>query len=68
MTARSNITYRGIDLRLNWQDGGLRVEDLPELPGVYAEIYRPLAGVRIGETGRSMWSGTLGLDRITQRI
>jgi hypothetical protein len=54
MTTQSNITYRGINLHLDLENGGLRVEDLPALPGIYAEIYRPLAGVRIGETGRSI--------------
>jgi hypothetical protein len=49
-----STTHHGIELALDSRTGGLRVEDLPALPGIYAEIYRPLMGVRIGETGVSI--------------
>ncbi|PKQ10802.1 MAG: hypothetical protein CVT70_17720 [Alphaproteobacteria bacterium HGW-Alphaproteobacteria-1] len=54
MTAQPFIIYRDIKLALNWQNGGLQVEDLPARPGIYAEVYKPLMGVRIGETGVSI--------------
>ena len=40
---------------MDWCPGaGKRVEDLPTTAGIYAEIYWPERGVRIGETGLSV--------------
>lgn len=49
------IEHAGILLHTDWKPGGgTAPEDLPNLPGLYAEIYWPERGVRIGETGRSI--------------
>lgn len=36
------------------EDRGVSVENLPACPGIYAEVYWPQRGLRIGETGRSI--------------
>jgi len=47
--------YQGVELNVDWRPGsGARTRDLPNAPGIYAEIYWPEAAVRIGETGRSI--------------
>ena len=49
------VNYQGIDLLASWRAGeGTNVDVLPNRPGIYAEIYWPQFGVRIGETGRSI--------------
>ena len=51
----SIIEFRGIELNVNWVTGqGTSVNELPTCAGVYAEIYWPERGVRIGETGISI--------------
>ena len=53
--ARNNlIVWKGIELDVEWSGKGLAVDRLPTSPGVYAEIYLPERGVRIGDTGRSI--------------
>ena len=55
MTGDRIVKHQGISLRVDWRPGaGKRVEDLPTTAGIYAEIYWPERGVRIGETGRSV--------------
>ena len=46
--------FKKIRLNIEWSGRGLPVNALPTKPGIYAEIYRPERGVRIGETGRSI--------------
>lgn len=49
------IEFKGISLFSDFRPGnGLSVEHLPAVAGVYAEVYWPARGVRIGETGRSI--------------
>jgi hypothetical protein len=36
------------------QGGGIAVDRLPVEPGIYAEVYWPQLGLRIGETGNSI--------------
>ena len=49
------MKFRGIELSVNWATGqGTPVKELPTCAGVYAEIYWPESGVRIGETGISI--------------
>ena len=51
----SMLDYMGLKLNVNWRQGlGTAPESLPNVPGIYAEIYWPERGVRIGETGRSI--------------
>lgn len=51
----SFIEFEGIRLNVSWQPGrGSSPDLLPDRPGLYAEIYWPERGVRIGETGRSV--------------
>ncbi|WP_413875198.1 hypothetical protein [Albidovulum sp.] len=55
MQENRHVNYRGIDLFVGWENGsGVAVSELPAKAGVYAEIYWPERGVRIGETGRSI--------------
>lgn len=49
------IEFEGIRLNVSWIEGkGVEPEQLPNRPGIYAEIYWPERGVRIGETGNSI--------------
>lgn len=51
----SAIEFEGLRLNVAWIKGqGLSSGLLPNQPGLYAEIYWPERGVRIGETGRSI--------------
>ena len=51
----ARLEFRGIELNVNWVAGqGTPVNELPACAGVYAEIYWPELGVRIGETGISI--------------
>lgn len=51
----SSIEFEGIRLHVSWLPGrGSSPDLLPDRPGLYAEIYWPERGVRIGETGRSI--------------
>lgn len=59
MNAHSNpvefLDYEGLRLNVSWLMGRSRSPGLlPAKPGLYAEIYWPERGVRIGETGRSI--------------
>jgi len=57
MDERTQLTveHQGILLDINWNPGsGIPVTELPTTYGIYAEIYWPTRGVRIGETGRSI--------------
>lgn len=55
MTPEEIVRHRGIDLFVDWKRGhGLPVGSLPARAGIYAEVYWPERGVRIGETGRSI--------------
>jgi len=49
------VEFNGIALNVHWTpDNGLSVQDLPDRPGIYAEIHWPKRGVRVGETGVSI--------------
>ena len=49
------VEFQGVRLSVDWQmRRGLNSSELPARPGVYAEVYWPQRGVRIGETGRSI--------------
>jgi hypothetical protein len=49
------IIFRGVSLSPEFKRNcGLAVERLPATPGIYAEVYWPQRGLRIGETGRSI--------------
>ena len=49
------LEFSGLRLNVNWAQGrGIDPERLPNSPGIYAEIYWPELGVRIGETGNSI--------------
>lgn len=48
------VAYHGIDLNVDWSGNGLPVENLPTTAGIYAEVFLPERGVRIGETGNSI--------------
>jgi hypothetical protein len=49
------LDFEGVRLNVAWHLGHGRSSDLlPDKPGLYAEIYWPERGVRIGETGRSI--------------
>lgn len=48
------VTYHGIDLNVDWSGDGQPVENLPTTAGLYAEVFLPERGVRIGETGKSI--------------
>jgi len=55
MTGDRIVKHQGISLRVDWRPGaGKLVENLPTTAGIYAEIYWPERGVRIGETGLSV--------------
>ncbi|MDX1820110.1 MAG: hypothetical protein R3197_04360 [Paracoccaceae bacterium] len=54
MPEQKMAVWQGIQLDLDWEGPGLAVDQLPTTPGVYAEVYLPERGVRIGETGRSI--------------
>ncbi len=55
MTKSHWTEFRGIQLATGWMpDSGVPIPELPATPGIYAEIYWPLLGVRIGETGNSI--------------
>ena len=54
-TTSSTVEFKGIALNVDWRpENGLSVQDLPDRPGIYAEIHWPKRGVRIGETGLSI--------------
>ena len=47
------IMFQGIPLFVGFKQGeGLAVNQLPRTPGIYAEVYWPQRGCRIGETER----------------
>lgn len=49
------LEFEGVRLNVSWLPASSRSPDLlPDKPGLYAEIYWPERGVRIGETGRSI--------------
>ncbi len=49
------LVFQGIPLFTEFRQGdGLAVDQLPDRPGIYAEVYWPQRGVRIGETGNSI--------------
>lgn len=49
------VEFEGIRLSVSWMPGrGASPHLLPDRPGLYAEIYWPERGVRIGETGLSI--------------
>lgn len=49
------IEHAGLSLKVFWRPGLGTVPDrLPNTAGIYAEIYWPERGIRIGETGRSI--------------
>lgn len=49
------LDFDGVCLDVAWVPGrGHSPDLLPDKPGLYAEIYWPERGVRIGETGRSI--------------
>ncbi|TNF58722.1 MAG: hypothetical protein EP307_11780 [Rhodobacteraceae bacterium] len=48
------VVHLDVALNVDWTGPGLPVDALPTTAGIYAEIYRPERGVRIGETGRSI--------------
>jgi len=51
----SVIHFNDIPLNTDWQPGsGLQPSELPNTPGIYAEIHWPQKGVRVGETGISV--------------
>lgn len=51
------LDFEGVLLNVSWLPAyGLSPDLLPDKPGLYAEIYWPERGVRIGETGRSIRS------------
>lgn len=59
MNTQSNavefLDFKGVRLNVSWPPSSSRSPDLlPDKPGLYAEIYWPERGVRIGETGRSI--------------
>jgi len=59
---KMTMSPQGIPLSTEFKQGfGLAVERLPDSPGIYAEVYWPQRGLRIGETGRSI-RGKLGHD------
>lgn len=59
MTIHDNVAeflnFEGIRLNVFWLPERSRSPELlPDKPGLYAEVYWPERGVRIGETGRSI--------------
>lgn len=49
------LSFEGVRLNVCWLPGqGWSPDLLPDKPGLYAEIYWPERGVRIGETGLSI--------------
>lgn len=49
------IALDGVPLFTDFREGqGTPVDVLPVTAGIYAEVYWPLRGLRIGETGRSI--------------
>lgn len=51
----SIVEFNGLRLTVSWMPGrGNSPELLPDKPGLYAEVYWPERGVRIGETGLSI--------------
>ena len=51
----SIVEYKDIRLNVDWSPKNrIPVEDLPTCAGIYAEIYWPKNGVRVGETGNSI--------------
>lgn len=51
---REPVSFRDLELNVDWVPGRGSQSLLPDLPGVYAEVHWPSRGVRIGETGRSI--------------
>lgn len=50
-----HIEFKGVPLFVGFQQGrGTLVDQLPTCAGIYAEVYWPQLGLRIGETGRSI--------------
>lgn len=54
MQNQENVVFEGIQLNVEFTGQGLAVDHLPTTAGIYAEVYIPEHGVRIGETGRSI--------------
>lgn len=54
MASSHFIVWEGIELNIDWSGKGLAVDQLPTSAGIYAEVYLPERGVRVGETGRSI--------------
>lgn len=51
---QDTILFRGIPLFIGFKQGeGLAVKQLPRTPGIYAEVYWPQHGCRIGETAQN---------------
>jgi hypothetical protein len=51
---QDKVVLHGIELNVDFTGQGLVVDHLTTKAGIYAEVYTPERGVRIGETGRSI--------------
>ncbi|WP_152450249.1 hypothetical protein [Roseivivax sp. THAF197b] len=54
MQKQRNALFEDIQLNVEFTGQGLAVEYITTRAGIYAEVYKPERGVRIGETGRSI--------------